>query len=67
MTMNHEEQGVETFVHDYERDFGVRISRKDAERMLTLYDEIFTLFDKYSPGEGAMPPFRDSLNESNRS
>jgi hypothetical protein len=55
--MNDEKQGVEAFVTDYERDFGVRMPPKDAQRILTLYDEICDLFEKHSPPKGLIPPW----------
>lgn len=55
--MNHEEKDLQAFVSDYERDFGVVVPPEDADRILTLYDELCFLFDKYSPEEGFSPWF----------
>ena len=38
---------VEALMDDYERDFGVRVSFEDADRMLTLYDELADLLCRY--------------------
>ena len=50
--MNHQETELSSFVKDYERDFGVLMPIEDADRILTLYDEMSFLFEKHSPGEG---------------
>jgi hypothetical protein len=50
--MPHEDKEIQDFVRDYERDFGVEMPKEDADRILTLYDEMSFLFEKHSPGEG---------------
>lgn len=54
--MKHETQDLQAFVVDCEKDFGVRMPEHDADRILTLYDELCSLFEKHS-GEGIPPWF----------
>jgi hypothetical protein len=43
---------LEEVIRCYERDFGIRLSFEDADRMLTLFDELCDLFQKYEGDEG---------------
>jgi hypothetical protein len=43
---------LEQVITCYERDFGIRLSFEDADRMLTLFDELCDLFQKYESEDG---------------
>jgi hypothetical protein len=43
---------LEEAIRCYERDFGIRLSFEDADRILTLFDELCDLFQKYESEEG---------------
>jgi hypothetical protein len=48
-------EDVQAFIDDFARDFCVAMLREDAERILTLYEELYALFEQYSEGD-PIPP-----------